>query len=355
MQIFKRLWEYAKHINDRYNRHFGDLMASAVAFNALLSLVPLLSIAVFVAGMFLGNSDQALLNVQKSLQSYIPAGGQLIYDTLGEIKQAHGMAGLFGILGGLFTASAIFTKVEIAFNNVWGVAEGRDWFHGRVTAILTALLSLTLLLSSIGITSVLAYVQRARVPLFGGHFGDVPYVWLMVGILLPLLLSIALFTSLYKIVPNKTIPFHDAAIGGLFAGFAFEVAKHLFTLYLSYFNNYNKVYGSLGGIIILMVWIYYSTTLLFLGAEIAADSSVREEATPLLTTPQPADQKPESIAPEPENKPVVVSREAPEKEVLVVPAEPEEQQNGAKGLRSLPSLLLAFLCGYFAMSAVKRP
>jgi hypothetical protein len=103
-----------------------------------------------------------------------------------------------------------------------------------------------------------------------------------------------------------------------------------------------------------MVWIYYSTSLLFLGAEIAADSSVREEATPLLAAPQPADQKPESIVPEPENKPVVVSREALEKEAFVAPAEPEARQGEAKGLLSLPSLVLAFVCGYLGMSVVKR-
>ena len=97
--------------------------------------------------------------------------------------------------------------------------------------------------------------------------------------LAPLPISILMFGLVYRIVPNCPVSWRNALLGGFFAGAAWEAAKYLFALYAAHYANYNKVYGSLGAIVSLMFWAYYSATILLLGAEIAAKEEQRRAET----------------------------------------------------------------------------
>jgi membrane protein len=266
-----RAWSYGRRIATAYNRHLGGLMAAAVSFYGLLSIIPLLSVAVAVLGWIVGGPDQALARIKEVLGDYLPASETVLLDTLAEIKRESGLLGLLGLAGLLISASAIYTHLEVAFNQTWDVPVPRSWLRQRLVAIGTSLLTLALLLTTIAITSLLTFLQRFRIPGTGIRAEYIPFLWHIAGYIVPLCLSVMMFALLYKIIPNRPIRWREALAGGLFAGSAWELSKHLFALYLSHFGNYSRVYGSLGGIVILMVWTFYSSMILFLGAEIAAD------------------------------------------------------------------------------------
>jgi membrane protein len=86
----------------------------------------------------------------------------------------------------------------------------------------------------------------------------------------PLLVSILTFTIFYWIVPNTHVPVIVALAGGSFAGALWEIAKYGFSYYATHFANYSAVYGSLAGVILLLVWIYYSAIVVIMGAEVAS-------------------------------------------------------------------------------------
>ncbi len=250
-------------------------MAAAVSFFALLSVLPLLSVGVAVLGWFVGNSEHALNKVATSIRTYLPSESTIIVEALKEIKRDRGWLGFVGLIGLLLSGSAIFTNLEIAFNNIWGVTVMRHWFKQRLIAIATSLLVIALLFLSIGMTSALTYLQNKAIPGLGYVPGRIPHLWELLAYVASFVVSIAMFALMYKIIPNKPILWREALIGGAFSGVAFELAKYLFALYLARFGNFNKVYGSLGSLVILMVWTYYSMTILFLGAEIAADCGTK--------------------------------------------------------------------------------
>jgi membrane protein len=283
-----RAWAYVLRIYDAYNRHFSALLAAAVAFFIVLSAVPLFSIGISLVGVFVGGSEEALRHVKNFLQDLLPTSGDALYAALAEIKQGSGWAGLLGFAGLLYSASGIFSNLEIALNNVWGVREARVWWRQQLMALGTTALSLFLLLASLALSSAAAYLRRWDVPGTRRSLGDLPFVWQAVAFLTPILLSILLFAMLYKIVPNKRILWKEAFIGGTFAGLAFEAAKWGFGAYLARFEGYSRVYGSLGGLVILVVWAYYSSTILLLGAEIAADAGTKLPA---------ADEEPVNVPP----------------------------------------------------------
>ena len=261
-------WRYARRIWDSFGEHSGGLIAAAIAFYGLLSLVPLLSLAIAVLGWVVGGSEEALRRTEHAIQLALPGSSDLIYEALGRIKQDSGIAGSIGIGGLLLASSAIFGNLELAFSMMWHTPNRRKWWQSRLVSLAATVATLILMFTSVGITAALTWAQNIRVPGLGPN--QVSIVWQVAGYLAPLGLSILMFAVIYRIVPNQYVSWRCAFCGGIFAGAAWELAKYLFALYVSNYANYDKVYGSLGAIVSLMFWAYYSSTILLLGAEIAA-------------------------------------------------------------------------------------
>lgn len=267
-----RFWKYATRLHTAYVHHHVSLMAAAVSFFALLSVLPLLAVGVAILGWALGDSEEAIHRMVHLIEAYIPTGSaSLITKTLLDIRRDRNIFGLVGLLGLLYTASHLFANLTLAFDRIWGVKEGDSWVKRRLTALGVELLTLVLMLSSLVLTSLLTYVQNAPVSVFGFHPDQVPFLWRFAGYLVPLILSVMLFTILYRLLPSREVRWRDALVGGVFAGVVWEVSKSLFALYLTHFNSYSRVYEALGGVAILMIWTYLSSVILLLGAEIAAD------------------------------------------------------------------------------------
>jgi membrane protein len=91
-----------------------------------------------------------------------------------------------------------------------------------------------------------------------------------VGYLLPYLVLALAFTAIYKIIPNTSISFRHALAGGASCSFLFEVVKHFFTWYLGRSQHYSVIYGSLEAIVILVVWAFYSSSVLLFCAEVVS-------------------------------------------------------------------------------------
>src|SRR2546421_6650014 len=109
-------------------------MAAAVSFYALLSVVPLLTVGVALLALFVGGSEAALRDMTITIQGYLPASAETIIATLTELKRDKGLLGSIGLVGLLVAASAIFTNLEVAFNNIWGADKMRRWINQRLVA-----------------------------------------------------------------------------------------------------------------------------------------------------------------------------------------------------------------------------
>jgi|YelNatPaOPRAMG01_1025707.scaffolds.fasta_scaffold11137_7 membrane protein len=270
--FFLKAISYCAKIHKNYNRHSGALMAAAISFFALLSLIPILSLTLAILGLTLGTSPVMLHKIQDGLMDYFPSSGMILYDALLNAHQHQGALGILGIGGLLYSASVIFANLESAFNSIWHVEIKRKWIRQRFVALYTALIAIFMVFCSIAITSAITWLESKRLQIMGLRSGNIPFLWQSAGHGVPILFSIALFTFLYRLVPNRPVPWKNALLGGLFSGVTWEIAKNLFAIYMVHFSSYNRIYGSLGGVIILMVWIYFSTFILLHGAEIVACS-----------------------------------------------------------------------------------
>ena len=269
---WRRCLCYTRRLTEGYSTHQCGLMACACAYCALLSLVPLLVIGIAVLGFVLGGNEKSLHEVQIAIRSYAPHNVDFlntINEILARILRDRRLIGIAGLTGWLWAAHQAFLSMQPAMNIIWGVAETRHWLRQRVVAVCAALYTILLLGLNLAAVGAVAYLQRYNLPFFSGN---VEGLLLQVGLhMVPMLLMILLFALLYQYLPSREVPWKAAFLGATVAALSWQISLYAFSLYLSHFNSYDRLYGPLGGLVILVVWAYYSMAILLFGAEIAAD------------------------------------------------------------------------------------
>ena len=133
-----KLWARGKRIWTAFETHQGSLMAAAVAFYGLLSVIPLLSLGVAVVAVVAGSSRLALETLQSITAQLLPGEQELVYNTVRELRHGSGLVGIIGLGGLLISSSAVFTTLDDALNGMWHVPNRRAWWKQKLVAAGTA-------------------------------------------------------------------------------------------------------------------------------------------------------------------------------------------------------------------------
>jgi membrane protein len=233
--------------------------SAALAYYGLLSLFPLLLFLVFLGSQFL-ESEEAQVALNESLTEFLPAAADTVKQVVDQTIRARGSIGLIGGIGLLWTASTLFNQLTTSLNIIWG-ASPRPFWRRRLVALFSVLTLAILFILSIALSAL------AAIPWPGQ--GTVIWQWLNFSVGLGI--TTLLFWLLYHAIPNVTVHVKASLGGAILSAFLWQAAKTIFGWYLaSGFNNYGTVYGSLASVIALVLWVYISALILFLGAEFGA-------------------------------------------------------------------------------------
>lgn len=244
--------------------------AAALAYYTLFSLAPLLIIVIAVAGLFYRNSDAA----RDALMGQI--GGMMGEQGAATIQQM--MAGaakpgtsiismVIGVIVLLFGAGGVFGHLQTMLNMIWEVEPkpGRGvmgFIKDRFFSFAMVLGLGFLLLVSLVISTLIAALNEVMAGYLPG--GDV--LAHGVNFVVSLAIITLLFAMIYKILPDATVRWSDVWIGALVTALLFTIGKFLIGLYLGK-SSVASAYGAAGSVVIILVWVYYSAQILFLGAE----------------------------------------------------------------------------------------
>jgi len=238
-------------------------MAAGVAYYAILSLFPLLLGLLAIFGFFLPSEA-----VQEELFDFfkrnLPGSIDVLERNIEEVTRLRGAIGLVGLVLLFWSASAMFGAIARAINRAWDIHRDRPFHIRKLRDIAMALGTGVLFVLSVGATAVFSILQGMDLPMVGTAADSGARF-------LGFLFSLAIFLLLYKFMPNTKTFWRYVWPGALLAAILFEVAKTLFVLYLGNFATYESVYGSVGSVIALLVWIYISAFILILGAEFSAE------------------------------------------------------------------------------------
>lgn len=242
-------------------------MAASLTFTTLLSLVPLITIALTLFSAFPVFAEFSA-QIKNFLLGNMPpeTGGKVISHYMEQFAESAAKLTALGIVFLAVTAMLMMLTIDDAFNKIWRVSRRRT----LVLRILTywAVLTLAPLLvgGSLSLTSWLVGVST-------GYAKQVPAFGMIMLKVVPALLTATAFTLLFRVVPNRFVPMRHAIIGGVVAAVAFEYMNRTFAFYIANFPTYKLVYGAFASIPIFLLYIYLSWLTVLLGALIAASLS----------------------------------------------------------------------------------
>ena len=247
--------------------------ASALAYASLLAIVPMVALGFSIFTSFQA-FDAISGHVRDALLGYlIPTSQQAVENYLGTVTDKTTAISIFGVLGLLFTATALLNTVEEAFNTIWRITRARAWLSKFITFWATLTLTPILIGASLSITSYFAAMPLLQHVAEGaGYLSHIPF-------LLPWILSSLALTTLYVVLPNTTVPFRYAVVGGLVGGALFEWTKIGFTFYITEIADYEKLYGALSTLPVFLIWLYLTWVVVLLGSEIAFCMQHPEQST----------------------------------------------------------------------------
>ncbi len=238
-----------------------QVVAGYLSYVSLMSLVPLMVVALSVATAFPIFADIQQTVEKFVYNNFVPTASDVVQQYLSAfVDNASKMSAV--AISFLFVAALLLSSViDKTFNNIWQVTQKRRLITSFSMYWMILTLGPILVGGSIAITSYIVSLVTLGVE---DSFG----LTNMFFRLLPLLSSLAAFILLYMLVPNKNVPFKYAFSGALVAAILFEFAKKVFAAYLTAFPSYQAIYGALAIVPILFLWVYLSWLIVLGGAVI---------------------------------------------------------------------------------------
>jgi membrane protein len=253
----------------------GSLLthAAALSFYFLLALFPLLLFLITMLGFFTESGTELRNQLLVTLSRVVPPSGAiLIYTTVDEIGRNADSGKLsFGILTALWVASSGMGAISEALNAMYGVKESRPWWRVRLAAI-----GLTVTLAVLIISALLLI-------LYGGEIGEAIAVyfnqgslftslWVLLQVPVVLLFVLMVFAVIYYFAPNVyDQKWYWITPGSILGVALWLLVSVLFRVYLRHFDSYSVTYGSLGALIVLMLWFYLTGVAILIGGKINAE------------------------------------------------------------------------------------
>lgn len=265
----KGFWQILKDAAAGFSKHHVLKLSASLAYYTIFGIGPMMLVIIFFANLFWGREaingtiyhqlsglvgKQAALQIQEIIKSASVSGSNF--------------AAIFGFVMLVVAATSVFIEMQSSLNLIWNlkVKKGRGWLlmlknrllSFSITASLGFLLLVSLFISSL-LDGLMGKLQEI--------FPNIGFVLIYTSnILLTLLVVAMLFAIIYKVLPDAIIGWKDVAAGALFTAVLFMIGKFGITIYIGH-SSMGSSYGSAGSLVILLIWIYYSSIILYFGAE----------------------------------------------------------------------------------------
>jgi membrane protein len=249
-----------------FNEGGLKFQAMSLVYTSLLSLAPFLAVSFSILKAFgVHNQIQPLL--VELLSPLRENAGEITNNIISFVDNMQvGVLGFVGFLILFYTTVSALEQLETCLNHIWRVTKSRSLYRRFSDYLSVILIGPVLLFSALGIAasmeSTVLVQQLMAIELFG-----TAYYW--AGLILPYVLAIAAFAVAYLFIPNTPVKLVPALIGGVFAGLSWKAAGVVFAIFIVDSARYNAIYPGFAGILLSMLWLYFSWLILLLGGVIA--------------------------------------------------------------------------------------
>ena len=247
--------------------------ASSIAFYTIFSMPAILIIALSIGSAFYEKNhvqDELLIQVSRLVGRESAKEIELILSNA-TLDKTNTFAKIAGVITLIFSATTVFISLQSSLNKIWGIKPKPR--NGIIKFTMNRLLSLAMV-ASIGFVLLVSLVIDALLMLFQemlSHVleGTTLYILNFINIIISLGFITVVFGLMFKVLPDARIKWRDVWVGSIVTMVLFTTGKFLIGFYLGN-SSFNSAYGAAGSLVIILVWIYYSTTIFLFGAELTA-------------------------------------------------------------------------------------
>ncbi len=246
--------------------------AAGIAYYTLFSLFPLLLLLITFATSIL-RSQEVVNEILNFTSQVFPTSQGLVRENIQQVLESRGTVGTAAAIGLLWAATSVFVLLTENINQAWHSAKPRGFLQGRIVGVIIIFVLAALITLSLLSSTLFDFLPRfdIKAPLWNGVSIYDTFSWQIAARLVPWFFIFLMFLGLYLWVPNTKVHWSEAFWGALVATTAWEFTKSGFTWYLrSGLARYRLVYGSLGTVVALMLWIYLSSMIILFGAHLSA-------------------------------------------------------------------------------------
>lgn len=267
---FKGLWEVLKDTFKGFSNDKITKLSGSLAYYTVFSMGPLLVVIISLCGLFL-EREAVEGKVYGVLQGFVGSDTAMQLQQIiknASIGDKGTIAAVVGLITLLIGATTVFAEIQDSVNGIWGLKPKpkRGWLKFLQNRFLSfsVIVSLGfLLLVSLAISGIVESINdRLKT-----SFPDVAIViFYIVNLLLNFVISILIFGVVFKVLPDARIKWRDVLTGAIVTAILFMLGKFGISLYISQ-TKVGSTYGAAGSLVVLLVWVYYSSIILYLGAE----------------------------------------------------------------------------------------
>ena len=249
-----------------FSRSNGPNVAAGVAYFALFSIFPLALAGITISGFFFATKPEQLALV-RGIQELVPVSTDFLSDVIEGVVNSRGPISIIATVGFIWSGLAVFSSLRKAINHAWGIGKPPNLLKERLIDLSMAVgvamaASVVILLSA-------AFFETPKIGewlsiIAGGAFAK------LLATLLSLLVTFLVLLLMYKFVPHRKVPWGDVWLAAIIGAVFFEGGKLAIAWYFSGFGAFNLVYGSLGALMVILLWIYLSALIVLIAAQFSA-------------------------------------------------------------------------------------
>ena len=277
---FGQLYDLLKQTGQAWVDDRVPQLGASLAFYCILSLGPILLLSLAGAGLVFGH-EAAHGKIVHQIKDLVGEQGanaiqEILVNSMQE-KKSGIIATIIGVITLLVGASGVFGQLQDALNMIWKVKIKPKqplarFLKERFISLTMILGTGFLLLISLAISTALSFLSHHT---FSNHL-DLTFAMQCLNFIISFSVATVLFALIFRYVPEAVVKWQDVWVGAILTAFLFTIGKSIIGLYLGH-SSFSSSYGAAGSLIVILIWVYYSSQILFFGAEFTKIYSRRRD------------------------------------------------------------------------------
>ena len=263
VELARRTWR-------ELGNDFAVDLAASISYYTILSLFPLAIGLVSLFSLIL-EADVVETGVFGFFHTYLPGSESLLTANVEAVGEIRGLLGILSAIGLLWSSSLLFGSITRAVNRAWDIPYDRPFYIEKPRQFVMAFAVAPLVVLSVVLTTGLQVLSNEEWPVLG-HLAFLEHNGInTLARPLPFVFSLLIFLLIYKFAPYARTYWRYVWPGALVAALLFDVGKSVFVWYLENYAAYERIYGALASVIVLLAWTYMSGMIVVIGAEVASE------------------------------------------------------------------------------------